>query len=394
MAMTGISAASSSAKVNPSAAVSSLRKHMQEAGVAAYLSLDPDNQTYLTGFRALIYSRPIVLLVSESVVALIVPELEEAHAKSHAHVDEVLVYGERPDVAMADSHASLLTSLLRRLPSGAKVGVDAERLPLAYGEAVRAHGHEVCAFDEVLRRLRAIKRADELAAMRVAGELANAGVSASIEAAAAGVSELEIDAAGAAVIYRRAAELGTDATVELLVMTPSGTERSVLPHVFSTPRALSRGDVLIHTRQVAFDGYRAELERTLIVGDPTDEQARAFAVMQEAQQAAMGVLRPGVAMCDVDAVARSIIATAGFGAHAIHRTGHGIGIGAHESPFLRFDNAEPLQEGMVVTIEPGFYVPGLGGFRHSDTLLVTATGSEPITEHPRSLDALTLPART
>lgn len=148
--------------------------------------------------------------------------------------------------------------------------------------------------------------------------------------------------------------------------------------------------MVIHTRQVAVEGYRAELERTLIVGDPTPEQERAFAVMHEAQQAAMRAVKPGAAMRGVDAAAREIIAAAGYGAHAIHRSGHGIGIGVHEQPFLRFDNPEALVPGMVVTIEPGFYVPGLGGFRHSDTLAVTDVGSELLTEYPRSLAALTV----
>jgi Xaa-Pro dipeptidase len=82
---------------------------------------------------------------------------------------------------------------------------------------------------------------------------------------------------------------------------------------------------------------------------------------------------------------------AGFGEFAIHRTGHGIAVGVHERPHLRHDSPEPLRAGMVVTIEPGFYVPGLGGFRHSDTYVVTAGGAEPLTDYPRSLEAMTLP---
>jgi Xaa-Pro dipeptidase len=361
---------------------------MRVAEVDAYLSLDPDNQTYLTGFRAQIYSRPLILMVTATNSVLIVPELEEQHARPLAQVDEVLVYCERPGGSAPTSHMPLLESTLDRLPGGARVAIDAQRLAFAYAEAVRHGGRETVAFDEVLGLMRSVKRADELAAMRIAGELSQAGLGASIDAAAVGVSELEIDAAGNAVIFRRASELGADAVVDLLVLSPSGAMRSTLPHVYSTPRSLTAGDVVIHSRQVAVEGYRAELERTLIVGEPSPEQERAFAVMYGAQQAAMDAVRPGVEMCEVDAAARAIIADAGYGPNAIHRSGHGIGIGVHEQPFLRFDNHEALAPGMVVTIEPGFYVPGLGGFRHSDTLAVTDAGSEMLTEYPRSLQAL------
>lgn len=216
---------SKSVALDAAAAVASLREHMEERGTAAYLSFDPDNQTYLTGFRALLYSRPIVLFLTSTSSSLIVPEIEQEHSRSLARVDEVLVYRERPDGSMLTSHVPLLASLLEQLSAGARVAVDAERLPLIHAEGVGSSGREVVAFDDVLRSMRAVKRADELAAMRVAGGLAQIGVSASVEVARSGVSELEIDAAGGAAIYRRAAELGADSTVDLLVMTPSGAER-------------------------------------------------------------------------------------------------------------------------------------------------------------------------
>jgi Xaa-Pro dipeptidase len=288
------------------------------------------------------------------------------------------------------SHLAPLEALLERLPAGAPIAIDRERLPLALAAWIERGGRPLVPFDDVLRELRIVKRADELAAIRAAGEIVNRGVAASIAACRPGVSELEIDAAGARAIHERVAQLDADTTLELLVMSPSGERRSILPHVSSSSRRLAPGDVLIHTRQVALDGYRAELERTLVVGEPSAEQARAFAGMQDAQQAAIDAVGPGVAASAVDAAARAVIDQAGFGAFAVHRTGHGIGISVHGHPHLRFDSDELLAPGMAVTIEPGFYVPGLGGFRHSDTLLVTDDGSELVTEHPRELSALTV----
>ncbi len=179
-----------SVTLRPGEAVDSLRERMRVAEVDAYLSLDPDNQTYLTGFRAQIYSRPLILMVTATNSVLIVPELEEQHARPLAQVDEVLVYCERPGGSAPTSHMPLLESTLDRLPGGARVAIDAQRLAFAYAEAVRHSGRETVAFDEVLRLMRSVKRADELAAMRIAGELSQAGLSASIDAAAVGVSEL------------------------------------------------------------------------------------------------------------------------------------------------------------------------------------------------------------
>lgn len=369
-----------------------LRAALRQRGAVAFLTLDPDQQTWLTGFRALVYSRPIALVVGLERTMLIVPELEERHARAQAQVDCVKAYNERPGAQTAGSHAQLLDALLGVLPTGAPVAIDEQRLPLAVAEQVRAREREPLPFAAVLRELIAIKRPHEIEAMRRAGELVAIGVRASLDACRPGVSELEVDNAGATAIFAAASELGPDATVELLTMTPSGPFRSTLPHVFSSTRRLQRGDVLIHTRQLAIGGYRAELERTAIVGEPTDEQAGAFQTMLDAQQAAIDALAPGVAACEVDRAARSAIERAGYGEHAIHRTGHGIGVSVHEHPYLRHDNPEPLRPGTLVTIEPGFYVPGLGGFRHSDTLLVTDGGAEPLTRFPRSLEELTLDA--
>lgn len=161
-----------------------------------------------------------------------------------------------------------------------------------------------------------------------------------------------------------------------------------MPHVFSNTRKLQKGDIVIHSRQVALNGYRAELERTVVLGGLTDEQNNAFEAARAAQQAAVDFIRPGVTAAEVDDVSRQILKKAGFGDYAIHRVGHGIGISVHEEPSLRFDNNLVLEEGMVFTIEPGIFIPGVGGFRHSDTVVLTKNGNRLITEYPRDLPDL------
>jgi Xaa-Pro dipeptidase len=163
-----------------------------------------------------------------------------------------------------------------------------------------------------------------------------------------------------------------------------------MPHVFSNTRRLEKGDVIIHSRQVALNGYRGESERTCFVGKPSQKQEEMFHLMLEAQLAGLDALRPGVPMKEVDAASRTVFQEAGLGEYFIHRTGHGLGISIHEPPFLRFDEDMLVQEGMVFTVEPAIFIPGLGGFRHSDTAIVTADGIQITTEHPNDLASMTL----
>jgi len=172
-------------------------------------------------------------------------------------------------------------------------------------------------------------------------------------------------------------------------MSPLGLARVLMPHVLSSTRKFQKGDICIHSRAVGLNGYHAECERTFFIGKPSNsKQEHAFNIIVEAQRAAIDFIRPGVMAKDVDLIARKIIQKAGYGEYAIHRVGHAIGLGAHEKPYLRYDNDLVLQEGMVFSIEPGIYIPSVGAFRHSDTVVLTRSGSKLITEYPRELEKL------
>jgi Xaa-Pro dipeptidase len=370
--------------------VSTLRDHMDRAGLAAVLCAEPGNLTYLAGFRALLYSRPILLVVRPDTTDVVVPRLEELHARRAAAAEQLHVYDEHPRGEGAASHLACLESILSSVPPGAVIGIEAGACPAALAQHLRDAGHPVADVDPALARMRMIKDAAELALIERAARMAERGVLASLAAARAGTTELEVDAAGTAAVMSAATGSGPEVTLDLLTMTPSGRARSVLPHALSSSRRMRPGDTLIHTRQVGLDGYRAELERTAFIGAPDPEMRRVFEVVRTAQEAAIDRVRAGVRCSDVDRAAREVIDGAGLGAHAIHRTGHGIGLSAHEPPYLRYDNHDPLAAGMVITIEPGVYVPGLGGCRHSDTLRVGVDGPEPLTSHPRDLASLTL----
>ena len=140
-------------------------------------------------------------------------------------------------------------------------------------------------------------------------------------------------------------------------------------------------------------GYLSELERTMFVGEPTDDQERMFGHMKALQEVAFDAIQPGALCSDVDMAVRSYFAHHDLFAHWRHHTGHAIGLRYHEGPFLDSADDTEIRPGMVFTVEPGLYAPDLGGFRHSDTVLVTDDGIEILTYYPRDLASLIIPAR-
>ncbi len=166
--------------------------------------------------------------------------------------------------------------------------------------------------------------------------------------------------------------------------------KSSIPHSIDLSRPVKTGDVLVTGAGADIGGYGSELERTMIIGEPTAKMERMFKVMCEAQEAAADALRPGNTCADVDKAANKVIRKAGYWKNVKHHTGHGIGLQGHEPPYLDQGNDRKLKPGMVVSLEPGVYELGYAGFRHSDTLVVTEDGCEWITYYPRNIESLTI----
>lgn len=376
--------------MNVSQRLTKVRSLMDERGIIAIIVANPDHQYYLSGFKAILYSRPIIYLADKDSSNLIVPALEEVHARNNASVDNIMVYYEHPEMAhKGTSPLEQLRSLLSNYSPGSKIGVDMDSISAEQVNFIQHSGYEVIDIGQKIVEMRYVKDEEELELIEEAGKLSNLAVSTSLSACQEGITEIEMDAVGTKALFEETAKKHPNSTLDLFVMSPSGTERTIMPHVFSNTRRLQSGDIIIHSRQVSLNGYRAELERTIALGELTDDQKRGFEAAKVAQQKAMDFLKPGITAAEVDKVSRNSLKKAGFIDYANHRVGHGIGISTHEKPYLRFDNDLELQEGMVFTIEPGIFIPGIGGFRHSDTLILTKNGSKLITEYPRELKDLT-----
>jgi len=375
--------------MNPGKRLSQLRTYMDENQMGLSIIMYPDNQYYVSGFKAIVYSRPIVLIVESNSTELIIPALEEEHATKEAAVDSLHVYYEHPEKASSGiSYLEAIDKIVSKYPVGTTIGVELDVVSARIYNRLKDAGYKLADIGKKITEMRYIKDENEIEMMMKSAELVNLAVSVSLKNARIGMSEMELDQYGNKALLEEVAKKYSDSTVDYFVMSPSGIERTIMPHVLSNTRKLQQGDVIIHSRQVGLNGYRVENERTFFMGEPTKDQARLFTIIYNAQKAAREAIKPGMMAKEVDSIARKIIQDAGYGQYFIHRTGHGIGIGLHEEPSLRFDSDLVLQENMVFSIEPAIMVPGFGGFRHSDTVILTRNGSKVITEYPRELKDL------
>ncbi|WP_252502070.1 Xaa-Pro peptidase family protein [Sporosarcina sp. Marseille-Q4943] len=369
--------------------INKLRNDFSTLGIDAAIVLNFENQFYFSGLKAITYSRPIVLGIDSGTTHLIIPSLEEEHAKHKTSIENLYVYHETKLRSFeGESYLDHFVKLLDQFPENGRIGIEFSSLPVILGNILNEKGFTLVNLDKHIAAMRFVKDEEELKLIREAGRLVSIALKNSLENARAGITEMELDQFGNKALFQEVANNHPNSTLDFFVMSPSGVKRTNMPHVFSNTRELEEKDIIIHSRQVGFNGYRAECERTFFIGEPTNEQEKFFNIAVEAQVEVLKQIKVGMRAYDVNEIARLIIADAGLEPYMNHRTGHGIGIGLHEEPSLRFDNELVLTEGMVFCVEPGIYVPDIGGFRHSDTVILTNNGTEIITEYPSSLEDL------
>jgi Xaa-Pro dipeptidase len=233
---------------------------------------------------------------------------------------------------------------------------------------------------EVLSSLRLKKDKGEIEAMRRAVQVAQLALEATIPLIKIGMPEKELAAELTTQLLRH----GSEPEMPFSPIISSGPN-SANPHASLTERKLRAGDLLVIDYGATVDGYISDITRTFAVGEVDSEFEKIHKIVQEANAAGRAAGKPGVPCAEVDKAARSVIEKAGYGEFFTHRTGHGIGMEAHEDPYMRNDNMQLLEPGMTYTVEPGIYLPGRNGVRVEDNVVVTETGSESLSDLPREM---------
>jgi Xaa-Pro aminopeptidase len=383
--------------------VERLREEMKKRELDAFLITNGVSIFYMSAFYHMVTERPAALLIPrDGDISFMGPLLEADHLKYQTQlVKQIHTYLDYPGTTHPiDLFAKWLSDLGYAKskigtdnPSGASATMGytgpplTEKLPEA--KLIKA--------DDILWDMRLIKSPEELDLIRESAKWGNLAHQLLQEYTSPG---------------RWDADVALEATMEATAImkktlgpqyTPiAGTRccsagfrgqvgwKSAMPHSIAIEHSIKQGDVLVTGAGADVGGYNSELERTMIVGPPTDRQKHYFEVMMEAQDAAISALKPGASCADVDNAANKIIHKAGLKELIRHHSGHGIGLQGHEPPWLDQGNPVSLKPGMVVSIEPGIYRLGYAGFRHSDTLIVIVDGNEVVTYYPRDLESLTI----
>jgi Xaa-Pro dipeptidase len=334
----------------------------------------PTSIAYLSGFHADPHERLMALAVRAGDATLIVPSLEEEKAQAHAHDATVVAWrdGEDPYELVA-----------RAIGAAAEVGVEKDHLTLHAAELLtsRTGASDLVDLASEIRRLRLIKNAAEIDALARAAAITDEAFVKVLARMHAGLTEIDV----ALMFGSMIGELGGTPSFPTSVQAGAN---SAMPHHEPSSRKLARGDFVLIDFGAAVDGYKADSTRMAVIGEPSARQREIHNVVLRAHDAGIAAVRPGATTGDVDAAARGVIEVAGYGKEFFHRVGHGLGLEIHEDPSLDPESTTVLAPGMVFTVEPGVYIPGFGGVRIEDDVVVEGSGVRVLTRADRSLHVI------
>jgi len=379
-----------------------LGRHLQSLDLSGVVLFDNYYILYFSGFAFVPTERPIAFaMTAGGQAAMFVPRLELEHARSKTGFDRVDHYQEYP---FNPHPMEVLADTLADMGIGGQIGADQDGYPWILGyrgpglsEVTNATVSRINAFME---ELMAVKSEAEIGLIKESAKWGNLAHRLLQTYTRPGMSEIEVSqAASDEATLTMLQTLGSLFQAQSAFSNGPGAgyrgqigRNAAIPHALANNIHFQLGDVLVTGAGCPMWGYESELERTMIVGQPSGEQRRMFDHMKTAQETAIGMLKPGNTCSDVDRAVRDYYEANDLMQYWKHHSGHAIGLRYHEGPFLDLGDTTELRPGMVFTVEPGLYRSDLGGFRHSDTVLVTDSEPELLTYYPRDLDALIIPA--
>lgn len=348
-----------------------LRAEIKTAGIQAVMITRPENRRYISGFTG----SAGTLIVTQTSAYLLTDFRYIEQAQAQAPEFQVVRIGEPGQDALQDL---LVADGINSL------GFEQDYVTYAEYERLKQRlATELVPQSGIVEKLRQVKTEEEIAHMQRATQIAEAAFEQVLPEIEAGRTELEI-ALDLEIAMRR---LGAEG-LAFSIIAASGP-RSSLPHGRATERVLQAGDFLTLDFGAISGGYCSDMTRTVVLGQPSEKQLEIYNIVLQAQLQAQAAVRPGLQGKEVDQVARDIIAAAGYGDFFGHGLGHGVGLQVHEGPRAGKTSEDILQPGMVVTIEPGIYIPDFGGVRIEDMVLVAETGHRNFNSSSKELIVIT-----
>ncbi|MEX2100625.1 MAG: aminopeptidase P family protein [Acidimicrobiia bacterium] len=349
-----------------------LRALFEAAGIDALLVTHLPNVRYLTSFTG---STGLVLVTDDRLVLTTDGRYRTQSA------EELGSAGVDASIEIGATMTAQREAVAGALDPGARVGLEAHAITWGQQQefADVLQGHELVATHGLVEQLRRVKEAGEVARIRAACAIADDALGALLPRLADGPTERDF---------------GLDLEVEMRRRGASGNSfdpiiasgpNAAKPHARPTGRNIERGELVVIDFGCIVDGYCSDMTRTVSVGDPGAEARHIWDVVRASQHAGREAVRAGADCAAVDKACRDVITEAGWADLFVHGTGHGVGLEIHEAPRVAASARDTLETGSIVTVEPGVYLPGVGGVRIEDTVVVTPDGSDLLTEFPKEL---------
>ncbi|MGM0844790.1 MAG: M24 family metallopeptidase [Bacillota bacterium] len=361
--------------------IGKIQKWLEEQNIEAAFINSKENVFYLSNFLTDPHERLMGLVLFKQADPLFVlPAMEENQLRSAGWQYEIIGYADHENPW--DLIGASLKNRNNKNPE--KLAIEKEVLSYSRSAAFLSlfQEAEVINVEDKLNELRVVKDEREIEIIRRAAEMADFGVQTGVEALREGVSEMEVLAKIEYELKKKGIRQMSFSTMVLF------GEKSGEPHGNPGSRQLKTGDFVLFDLGVVLDGYCSDITRTVAFKSVSDKQREIYETVLKAELASLELSKPGTRIGDLDSSARKIISDAGYGDYFPHRIGHGMGINVHEFPSMSHSNDGILKEGMVYTIEPGIYLPEVGGVRIEDDILVTADGYETLTKYPKDLQII------
>jgi Xaa-Pro dipeptidase len=356
-----------------------LSERMEKIGVDCIALVPGPNMVYLTGLHFHLSERPVIAFFPVTgQPSLLVPALEAVKAEHTTQpIDwQLFPYTDEDGPDGACARACVALDL-----TGKRLAVERLTMRVLELEMIRrdAPGVRAVPAESLLADLRMTKDGDELAHMRQAVAVAEEALARTLPGIRPGLTEREVAAQLMVNLLK-----GGSSGMPFAPLVQSGPN-SASPHGATSSRRLEPGDVLLLDFGAVVEGYMSDITRTFAIGELDPELAQVHEIVRAANAAGRAAAGPGVLCQEVDRAARRVITEAGYGDYFIHRTGHGLGLESHEPPYIVAGNERRLAVGMTFTVEPGIYLPGRGGVRVEDDVVITEEGCESLTTFERRL---------